>query len=169
MSYWTLSESKVSGLPLRQVGTHFLKVQHSKNRQAKQKICANLDHQTNWVCSSGTQRYCKNDSNSSLWLLLESRHFVESSHHFYQRDSSRVRVIINCDSSRVSDSSHAITARPTWYAGFQTTHMAHDPNELGSTPKVRGERVTAPVARSSLPADRTGGDKCSSHFRRSHW
>ena len=34
---------------------------------------------------------------------------VESSHYFYQRDSSRVRVTKNRDSSRVIDSSPAIT------------------------------------------------------------
>jgi len=38
--------------------------------------------------------------------LCEKR---ESSHHFSQRDSSRVQVTKNCDSSRVIDSSHAIT------------------------------------------------------------
>ena len=35
---------------------------------------------------------------------------VELSHHFSQRDSSRARVTKNCDSSRVIDSSHAMTA-----------------------------------------------------------
>jgi len=34
----------------------------------------------------------------------------ESSHHFSQRDSSRVRVTKNRDSSRVIDTSHDITA-----------------------------------------------------------
>ena len=34
----------------------------------------------------------------------------DSSHHFSQHDSSRVRVTKNRDSSRVIDSSHAITA-----------------------------------------------------------
>ena len=36
---------------------------------------------------------------------------VESSQDFSQRDSSRFRVTKNRDSSRVIDSSHAITAR----------------------------------------------------------
>ena len=157
MSYWTLSESKVSGLPLRQVGTHFLKVQHSKNRQAKQKICANLDHQTNWVCSSGTQRYCKNDSDSSLWLLLESRHFVESSHHFYQRDSSRVRVIINCDSSRVSDSSHAITARPTWYGWISNDAHGAWPERTRKHTKGKRRACDGPCGPIKLASRQDGG------------
>jgi len=64
-------------------------MQHSKTRQAKQKICANRNHhwsktcsflcvQTNWVCPSGTQRYCKNYSDSSHWLWLKSSHFVKN-------------------------------------------------------------------------------------------
>ena len=98
---------------------------HSTTRQAKQKIPANLDNhwskkcsflcvQTNWVCLSGTQRFCKNDSDSSHWFWLESSHSVknvtrvESSQQFSQRDSSRVRVTKNRDSSRVIESSHAI-------------------------------------------------------------
>jgi len=49
-------------------------------------------------------------------LRLESSHFVknvtrvESSHHLSQRNSSRVKVTKNRDSSRVIDSSHTITA-----------------------------------------------------------
>ena len=100
------------------LGNLIVKIQHSTRRQAKKKICANLDHhwskkcsflcgQTNWVCPSGTQRFCKNDPDSSLESLIVTR--VASSHHFSQRDSSRVRVIINRHSSRVIDSSHAIT------------------------------------------------------------
>ena len=104
-------------------------MQHSTSRQAKQKICANLDHhwsmkcsllcvQTNWVCPSGTQSNCKMTLTrvSSHWLWLESSHFVknmttvESSHHFSQRKSSRVRVTTNHESSRVIVSSHSITA-----------------------------------------------------------
>jgi len=52
---------------------------------------------------------------SSHWVWLESSHSVknvirvESSHHFSQRDSSRVRVTKIRGSSRVIDSSHAIT------------------------------------------------------------
>jgi len=49
--------------------------------------------QTNWVCPSGTQRFCKNDS-----------------------DSSRVRVTKNRDSSRVTDSSRAVI-------GFGMAHL----------------------------------------------
>ena len=103
-----------------------LKMQHSATRQSKQKISPNLDNhwskkssflcvQTNWVCPSGTQRFSKNDSDSSHWLWLESSHSVknvtraESSHYCIQRDSSRVRVTKNRDSSRVIDLSHAIT------------------------------------------------------------
>ena len=65
-----------------------------------------------WVCVSGTQRFCKNDS--SLESLTVTR--VES--FSKKRDSSRVtiwlkvtrlRVTKNRDSSRVIDSSHAIT------------------------------------------------------------
>jgi len=101
-------------------------MQHSATRQSKQKISPNLDNhwskkssflcvQTNWVCPSGTQRFSKNDSDSSHWLWLESSHSVknvtraESSHYCIQRDSSRVRVTKNRDSSRVIDLSHAIT------------------------------------------------------------
>jgi len=89
-------------------GNLILKMQHSTSRQAKQKICANLDHhwskkcsflcvQTNWVCPLGTQRYCKNDSDSSLESLTVTR--VES--FCEKRDSSRVRVTTNHDSTRV--------------------------------------------------------------------
>ena len=77
-------------------------MQHSTTRQAKQKICAYLDHhwsikcsflcvQTNWVCPSGTQRYCKNDSDSSLESLTVTR--VES--FCEKRDSSRVTIFLN--------------------------------------------------------------------------
>jgi len=103
-------------------GHLILKMKHSTTRQSKQKISPNLDHhwsknssflcvQTNWVCSSGTQRLCKNDSDSSLKSLtvtwVESSHSVknvtrvESSHHFFQRDSSRVE-----SSTRVTLSLH---------------------------------------------------------------
>ena len=65
--------------------------------------------------------FCQvNDSESSLESLIVTRgelsHSVknvtrvESSHHLSQRDSSRIRVTKNRDSSRVIDSSHAITA-----------------------------------------------------------
>ena len=43
------------------------------------------------------------------WSVLISETWLESSHHLSQRDSSRVRVTKNLDSSRVIDSSHAIT------------------------------------------------------------
>ena len=52
---------------------------------------------------------------SSHWLCLESsrvilwKTWLEASHHFSQRDSSRDRVTKSRDSSRVIDSSHAIT------------------------------------------------------------
>ena len=70
------------------------KMQHSTTAQAKQKIWANLakldhDHhwskkwsflcvKTSWVCPSGAQRFCKNDSDSSLESLIVTR--FESSH-----------------------------------------------------------------------------------------
>jgi len=68
------------------------------SRQAKQKICTNLDHQcskncsflfvqTNWVCLSGTQRFCKNDSDASLDSLTVTR--VES--FCEERYSNRVK------------------------------------------------------------------------------
>ena len=70
-------------------GHLILKMQHRNTRQAKQKISANLDHhwskkfsffcvQTNWVCPSGPQIFCKNDSDSSRWLWLESSHSVKN-------------------------------------------------------------------------------------------
>jgi len=69
------------------------KMQHSTTRQAKQKISSSFDHhwnktcsflcvQTNWVWPWGTQRFCKNDSDSSLESLtvtrIESSHFVKN-------------------------------------------------------------------------------------------
>jgi len=54
-----------------------------------------------------TQRFCKNESDSSRVILWKT--WLESSYHFSQRDSSRIRVTKNRDSSRVIDSSHAIT------------------------------------------------------------
>ena len=59
-------------------------MQHSTTREAKQKICANLDHhwskkclflsvQTNWVGPSRAQRFCKNDSDPSLESLIVTR------------------------------------------------------------------------------------------------
>jgi len=66
-------------------------MQHSTIRQAKQKISANLDHhwskkclllcvQTNWVFPSGTQRFCKNHSDSSR--VIPWKTWLEPSHHF---------------------------------------------------------------------------------------
>jgi len=52
------------------------------------------------------------DCDSSRVILWKTR--LESSHHLSQRDSSRVRVTKNRDSSRVIDSSHAITGRQCW-------------------------------------------------------
>ena len=128
-----LSESKVVSAPSNASwGNLILKMQHNTSKQAKQKISANLDHhsskkcsflcvQTNWVCPSGTQRFCKNDFVSSHWLWLESSHSVknvtrvESSHHFSQRDSSRA-----------IDSSHAITTsqQPTTLYGTAASHAS---------------------------------------------
>ena len=53
----------------------------------KQK-CSFLCVQTHWVCLSGTQRYCENDSDLSLESLTRTR--VESP--FSQQDSSRFQV-----------------------------------------------------------------------------
>ena len=83
MPCWSLSESKISGLLYASWGNVILKMQHSTTRQTKQKISANLDHhwsekccflyvQTNWICPSRTQRFCKYDSDSSHWLRFES-------------------------------------------------------------------------------------------------
>jgi len=98
--------------------------------KSKQKICTNFDHywtkkwsflcmQTNWVCRSEALRFCKNDSDSSLESLIvtqvESSHSVknvtrgESSNHLSQRDSSQSHQKSWLESSRVIDSSHAIT------------------------------------------------------------
>jgi len=68
-----------------------------------------------WICLSGTQRFCKNDSDSSSESLTVTRvtlwkTWLDPSRHFFQRDSSRVRVTQNRDSSRVIDFCHAITA-----------------------------------------------------------
>jgi len=59
--------------------------------------------ETSWVCSSVGQRFRKNDSDSSLELLIVTRveSFCEkrllSSQHFSQDDSSRVRLTKNSD------------------------------------------------------------------------
>jgi len=93
-----------------------------KNKQ----ICAILDRlwnkkssflfaQTNWVCSSEAQSFKKMtltrviQCDTSRVILWKS--WLKSSHYFSQRDSSRVRVTKNCNSSRVTESSHAITDR----------------------------------------------------------
>jgi len=47
------------------------------------------------------------DCDSSRFILWKT--WLESNHHFSQRDSSWVRVTTDHDSSRVIDSSHAIT------------------------------------------------------------
>jgi len=98
-------------------GKLILKMQHSTTRQAKQKISANLDHHWRKKCSflsMHTNRVCLRDfvkmaltRVSSHWLWLESsrvilwKTWLDSSHHFSQRDSSGVRVTKNRDSSRV--------------------------------------------------------------------
>ena len=65
-----------------------------------------------WVCVSGTQRFCKNDSSLESLTVTRVESFSE------KRDSSRVTILLkvtrvrvtkNRDSSRVIDSSHAIT------------------------------------------------------------
>ena len=98
-------------------------MQHCTTRQTKQKIFANLDHhwskkcsflcvQTKWVCPSETQRFCKNDSGSSLESLTVTR--VES--FCEKRDSSRVTIFLNVTRVRVtknrdSRSSHWLESR----------------------------------------------------------
>ena len=104
-------------------------MQNSTTRKAKQNIFANLDNhwrkkcsffcvQTNWVCPSGTQRNCKNDSDSSLELLTVTRveSFCEkrgSSRVTISLNVTRVRVTKNRDYSRAIDSSQAITVTCT--------------------------------------------------------
>ena len=109
-------------------GHLILKMQHSTTRQSKQKFSPNPDDhwskkssflcvQTNWVCPSGTQRFCTNGSDSSLKSLSVTR--VESFCEkwdssrvelpFFQHDTSRFLVTKSRDSSRVIDSSHTIT------------------------------------------------------------
>ena len=75
-------------------------MQHITTKQTKQKISANLDHhwsknclflcvQTNWVCPSGTQRFCKItlDWEPRHWLWLESSHSV--------KNVNRVTIFLN--------------------------------------------------------------------------
>ena len=89
-----------------------LEMWRSTTRQSKQKICANLDHhwskkcsflcvQTNWVCLSEAQRFCKNGSVSSYWLWLESRHSV--------KNVTRVTIFLNV--TRIESESPKITTR----------------------------------------------------------
>jgi len=113
---WPLSESKVSGLPFCKLGKLILKMQHSTTRQAKQKISANRDHhwskkclflcvQTNWLYPSGTQRFCKNDSDSSLESLTVTRLILRKT----WLQSSQVTVFLNL--TRVESESPKIV---TW-------------------------------------------------------
>jgi len=75
------------------------------------------------LCANKLDLSISNSEILQKWLWLESRvidcdssrvilwkMWLESSHYFSQRDSSRVRVTKNRDLSRVIDSSHAITA-----------------------------------------------------------
>ena len=87
--------------------------------------------QTSWICPSEVQRFCKNNSDSSLESLIVAR--VKSSHsvknltrvdlsrHRSQSDSSRVRVTKNRDSSRIIDTSHDITVNCGTY--LTTTNL----------------------------------------------
>jgi len=97
-------------------GHLILKMQHSTTRQSKQKISPNLGHhwskkslflcvKTNWICASGTQRFCKNDSDPSLESLIVTR--VESI--CKKRDSSRVTIFFNV--TRVESESPKIVTR----------------------------------------------------------
>ena len=50
-----------------------LRLQRELNNDHLSKKCSFLCVQTNWVCPSGTQRFCKNDSDASLELLTVTR------------------------------------------------------------------------------------------------
>ena len=116
---WPLSERKVSGLPLCKLRCLILKMWHRTTSQAKQKICANLDH--HW---SKNAHFFK--CTRSGFVYQELRDFVkmtltrvpslwlwlESSHHFSQRDSSRVRVTRNRDSSWVESLTRVTLSLP---------------------------------------------------------
>jgi len=90
-------------------------MQQSTTRQAKQKISVNLDHpcskkcvflcvQTNWVCPSGAQRFCKSDSDPSLESSTVTRVILWKP--WLESGSSHQKSWL--ESSRVIDSSHAI-------------------------------------------------------------
>ena len=98
-----------------------LTILYNTTWKSKQKNCTNFDHywtknwsflcmQTNWVCWSEALRFCKNDSDSSRVILSKNVTRVESSHHFSQRGSSRVRVTKNRDLSQV-ESIHWLESR----------------------------------------------------------
>jgi len=99
-------------------GHLIVEIQHSTTRQSKQKISTKHDHhwskkssflcvQTNWVCPSRIQRFCKNDSDSSLESLTVTR--VES--FCEKRDSNRVTIFFN--ETRVEFESPKIVTRVT--------------------------------------------------------
>jgi len=110
-------------------GHLILKMQHSTTRQSKQKISPILDHhwskkssflceQTDWVCPSGTQRFCKNDSDS----ILESLTVTRDESLCEKRDSTRVSTFFNVtrveseSSKNVTrvESSHWLESRYHW-------------------------------------------------------
>jgi len=112
------AQSQVSFCASR--GHLILKMQHSTTRQGKQKISANLDH--HWskvlislcanevVFASGTQRFCKNDPDSSLKSLAVTR--VDLSHsvkNVTRNESSRVTIFLNV--TRVESESPKIVTR----------------------------------------------------------
>jgi len=104
--------------------------------------------QTNWVCPSEAQRFSKNDFDSSLGSLIVTRvircnTWLESSHHFSQLDSSLVQATKNRESSRVIDSSHAITA------------IKNSPQELPDlcTPLTVDGIFPIPLSLGKLPTD----------------
>jgi len=114
-----LSESKVSRLPLYKLGKLDPKIQHSTTRQAKRKITGKLDNhwsknclglflcvETNWVCSSGTQRFCKNYSDvSSHWLWLDSSHYILN---VTQVESESLNIVTRLESSHWLESHYHI-------------------------------------------------------------
>ena len=99
---WLFSESKASGLPLCTFGTLWSLKCSIARLESKQKICANIDYhwskkysflcmQTNWICPSEAQGFCKNGPDSSLKSFIVTR--VES---FCEKgDWGRVTIFLN--------------------------------------------------------------------------
>jgi len=82
-------------------------------------MCVNYDHHlskkctflvhTKWVCLSGTQRFCKNGSDSSRVILWKT--WLESSHHFLNVtgvESESAKIVTRVESS------HCLESRYYW-------------------------------------------------------